>query len=112
MDYTAMVNSCSTLKELFKLWEQKSTKVVTYKNSKKEDVSLTIDHAHNLFIKDGIVNEDKWNNSEIPKILFVMKEAYDSRDSGWDRELAEWINRGECWKYKIWRRIAQWTLDF
>lgn len=109
MDYTAMINSCSTLKELFKLWEQKSTKVITYKNSKKEDVSLTIDHAYNLFIKDGIVNEDKWNNSEIPKILFVMKEAYDSRDSGWDRELAEWINRGECWKYKIWRRIAQWT---
>ena len=27
MDYTAMVNSCSTLKELFKLWEQKNTEV-------------------------------------------------------------------------------------
>ena len=109
MNYQEKLNSCKTLKELFQLWENKGIITTTYKNSKGEDIPLTINHARDLFIKDGIVNEDKWKNTGVPKVSFVMKEAYDSKDSGWDRELAEWINRGDCWKRKIWRRIAQWS---
>lgn len=84
------------IKKLFESWKNKSP-------------SGRINHRHNGFIEDGIVNTEEWfsNNkgkeNENRKILLVLKEAY-----GLDTSLIDFI-RNQSYESapKIWKRISQ-----
>ncbi len=56
------INECKTLEELTILWQSK--------------------YPNKVFVKDGIVNPDKWVTQEI-KPMFLLKEAYGGKES-WD----------------------------
>ena len=49
-----------------------------------------IDGEHQHFIADGIIDTKRWNS--VPrKVLFLLKEAYDSREDAPDWDLCELI---------------------
>ena len=56
------INECKTLEELTILWQSK--------------------YPNKVFVKDGIVNPNKWVTQEI-KPMFLLKEAYGGKES-WD----------------------------
>lgn len=66
-------------------------------------------HQGRVFSADGIIDRAKWDN--FPRVLFLLKEAYDSNPKAtgeWD--LCEVIR--ETWKgpkHKMWRTLAQWA---
>jgi hypothetical protein len=76
------------LNELFEEWE---AKIPGYKN---------------LFVKDGIINEEVWNETD-PKILFIAKEPnhYEVPRAADFRE--DWRSGNS--KYPFAYRIAEWT---
>ncbi len=104
MEYDEKIRACVSLKELFVLWENKLPQVVTYK-IKGAEHNVTIDHANNKFISDGIVNSAVWNSGQHKRILYVLKEAYTGDDEGFD--LAEWLSTSP--DYRMWNRVARWT---
>ena len=99
---------CSTLDDLFLMWKNKEPQTITVQDKNRKDIGVRIDHTNNVFVSDGIVNRHVWDSLKTPKILFVLKEAYNKDDAS-DWPLTEWINRGECLNHKIWRRIALWS---
>lgn len=64
-------------------------------------------HKNKLFITDGIVDESHWGNSEI-KVLFLLKEAYDSKrvEGSWD--LPALICRKKV-SGRTFKPMAQWA---
>ncbi|MBP3870075.1 MAG: hypothetical protein J6E46_03780 [Faecalicoccus sp.] len=88
------------LENLFEEWKKKAS--VNMKDNK--DQNVVIDHGNNVFIRDGIVDYEKWENDH-KKILFVLKEAYGG-DKDWS--LTEWLIDNHN-KYRIWRHVTQWT---
>ncbi len=56
------------------------------------------------FIKDGIIDEDCWNESN-RKIIFVLKEANDKSGNSWD--LREFLFEGG--RRQTWNNIARWV---
>ena len=106
MENTEKIKQCDTLDSLFELWRNKESQDIEYteKNMLK---TAHIDHAHNKFIPDGIVNDEIWQDSEHKKILYVLKEAYVSKkEDAYD--LAKWL-REDHPDRRIWNRIARWT---
>ncbi len=97
-EYLAAIEGCNDFQTLFDLWKNKPPRIVE---------GFEINHKDNVFISDGVVNTLVWNE-QVPKILFVMKEAYSRRDDE-DWPLTSWVSSGNCLEYKIWRRIALWT---
>lgn len=81
-----MNTKTTLLNELFKEWEMS---ILEYKGK---------------FIKDGIINEQLYQNS-IPKVLFITKEPNDPAQQAWD--FREWWL--ENLKYKFSYRIAEWS---
>ena len=83
------------LDELFEKWRTEPPY--------KEDES-----GRNSFIRDGIVNYEKWNESE-PKICYLLKEAYIDKEKEyreyWD--IADALNKSEPWG--VFKKIAVWT---
>lgn len=66
-------------------------------------------HSGQCFIRDGIIDADRWSRAP-RKLLFVLREAYgDATDTeGWDLRVAireEWDGP----KYKIWWTVAYWA---
>lgn len=62
-------------------------------------------HKNNVFIEDGVIDCNKWENSS-KRILFFLKEAY-SGDESWS--LTKTIR--EEWKgpkYKLWWTASYW----
>jgi hypothetical protein len=66
-------------------------------------------HQGRCFIKDGIIDSDRWRSADI-KILFLLKEAYHDGGSTWDlrKHVRENDLRGKpalrnlvCWSYAI-----------
>lgn len=63
-------------------------------------------HKDAVFIKDGIINIDKWLAPGNKKILLLLKEAY-GEDSDWD--LCDLIcNKWKGPKFKIWWTVSYW----
>lgn len=65
-----------------------------------------IDHAHNIFVRDGIVCPEEWFSQKV-RPLFLLKEAYGG-ERDWDlitdHILMTWkMGRG------TWQRITEWT---
>lgn len=104
MAYKDDVYNSKSLKELFVLWENKDPQTVTYE-IKGTEHKVTIDHANNKFIEDGIVNPDVWSSGQYKRILYVLKEAYTGDDEGFD--LAGWLSTSP--DYRMWNRVARWT---
>jgi len=64
-------------------------------------------HKDKLFITDGIIDTNHWINSEV-KLLFLLKEAYDSEriDGSWD--LPALIRRKKV-SGRTFKPMAQWA---
>lgn len=64
-------------------------------------------HKGKLFITDGIIDDNHWVNSEI-KVLFLLKEAYDSKkvEGSWD--LPALIRRKKV-SGRTFKPMAQWA---
>jgi hypothetical protein len=63
--------------------------------------------ARNHFIRDGIVDENAWQQVSPGKhILFVLKEVNDPNPTS-DWTIQELLSHDA--KYTIWRRVAEWT---
>lgn len=91
MSYERKIEESSSLDELFKIWK-----------TKKPDGE--INHIHNYFIADGIVNPVVWKSGEKKKILFILKEAY---GTDWETNtLATWLKNVHP-KDRMWKRIAR-----
>ena len=73
--------------ELFREWREK------------------LNHKGQPFIDDGIVNPEVWfsMDSNTPKILFVLKEAY-----GGSFSLTETLSKEGPWS-AMWNRVAEWS---
>lgn len=69
---------------------------------KKKDL-----HKGNLFITDGIIDDNHWVFSEV-KVLFLLKEAYDSKrvEGSWD--LSTLIRRKKV-SGRTFKPMAQWA---
>lgn len=98
------INACMTEEELFKLWKTKDIYNAEYYEGNKK-IEFTINHK-NVFIADGIINPEIWNNRSKGKhILFVLKEAYGGEN---DWSLADEVRVHAPWS-AIWHRIVEWT---
>ncbi len=106
MEFSGSCRKCKTIDELFNIWKNKASETVTYKSGKIEKAAV-IDHSKNKFIPDGIVNNEIWQDSEHKKILYVLKEAYVSKDDE-AYDLAKWL-RDDHPDRRIWNRVARWT---
>lgn len=64
-------------------------------------------HKGKLFITDGIIDDNNWANSET-KVLFLLKEAYDSKrvEGSWD--LTALIRRKKV-SGRTFKPMAQWA---
>lgn len=64
-------------------------------------------HKGRLFITDGVINEELWANSK-GKVLFLLKEAYDSKrvEGSWD--LPALIRHKEV-SGRTFKPMAQWV---
>lgn len=102
--YYNNILKCQTEQELFDIWSQKDPFQITYMENNQE-ITKTIDHKTNVFIRDGIVDEKTWNNNNHKKIVFVLKEAYTTQNN-WS--LTDWVLNSKPSK-PIWRRIIEWT---
>ena len=93
------------LEKLFDKWAEKHAK----KLSTAEPYSMTHEAPFGGFVRDGIINPDKWKIQE-PKICFVMPEAggYDDLEKYPDGHdlAAEWNERG-CFT-KLMFKFAVW----
>lgn len=94
------LENIKTEDELFDLW--KSKEPVTYMVGEN---SISINHRTNIFITDGIVNQDHWNEIDNKRILFILKEAYGG-DKDWS--LTELLQTNAPWG-SIWKRVVEWT---
>ena len=106
MDYYDKVHNAKNLNELFEVWKNKEPVPTDYTKDGKK-VNIVINHRENVFIADGIVNEDIWNSGQYKKILFVLKEA---RGDDWDDEctLVTWL-KDDNPTINIWSRVARWV---
>jgi len=68
---------------------------------------IRITHKGKLFITDGIIDDNHWVSSEI-KVLFLLKEAYDSKrvEGSWD--LPTLIRRKKV-SGRTFKPMAQWA---
>ncbi len=101
MGYYENIAACRTEKELLELWRAKEPVTKNYME-KKQQKTVSINHK-NVFISDGIVNEEVWNSQNGKKILYVLKEAY-----GEIGDLTEWLLRVKPTS-SIWKRVIEWT---
>lgn len=103
MGYYENIAACRTEKELLDLWKTKEPVTKNYME-KKQQKTVSINHR-NVFISDGIVNEEVWNSQKGKKILYVLKEAYGESE---DWNLTEWLLRVNPTS-SIWKRVIEWT---
>lgn len=85
------------------LWKTKEPVTVTYTDGNTEKTAY-INHK-NVFISDGIVNKDVWNNQSGKKILYILKEAYGETE---DWSLTKWLSQKRP-SSSIWKRVIEWT---
>lgn len=64
-------------------------------------------HKDKLFITDGVIDESLWNSSE-NKIMFLLKEAYDSKRSEGSWDLPKLIKRKGA-SGRTFKPMAQWA---
>ena len=81
------INECKTIEELIILWQSK--------------------YPNKVFVKDGIVNPDKWVTQEI-KPMFLLKEAYGGKES-WDLINDHILVKSKKQVDKTWKKVTQWT---
>ena len=98
--------ACKAEKELFKLWKRKPLTPISYIENKKQKNSF-INHS-NVFIEDGVIDENIWNSQKGKKILFVLKEAYNGSE---DWSLPDWLR--QCLDNNepfssMWKRVIEW----
>ncbi len=58
----------------------------------------------NIFIRDGIINENEWNKTD-KKILFICKEANNKSEESWD--FRGWWSKSINYTFAY--RIAEWS---
>ncbi|WP_367110956.1 hypothetical protein [uncultured Psychrobacter sp.] len=73
-----------------------------FKNWKESEL-----HKNRLFITDGIIKHDDWEKSE-SKILFLLKEAYDSKPQKETWDLSKHIQRKKV-SGRTLKPMAQWA---
>ena len=67
----------------------------------------TTNHKGNIFIKDGIIDYELWNNSQL-KIVFLLKEAYGNEiPNKWD--LSSYINNKRKASGRTFKPLGQWA---
>ena len=67
-------------------------------------------HKDEVFISDGMIDPERWEESSKRRILFLLKEAYDEPDSSESWDLCSLIR--DVWKgpkYKLWLTAAYWA---
>ncbi len=69
---------------------------------KKKDI-----HQNQLFITDGIINQELWDESD-SKVMFILKEAYDSKNSSGSWDLRSLIRRNGV-SGRTFKPMAQWA---
>ena len=81
------IEECTNLVELLSLWQSK--------------------YQDKVFVKDGIVNPDKWATQEV-RPLFFLKEAYNGTES-WNL-INDYllVDTGETID-NTWKKVTQWT---
>ena len=65
------INACMTEEELFKLWKTKDVYNAEYYEGNKK-IEFTINHK-NVFIADGIINPEIWNNRSKGKVICLWE---------------------------------------
>lgn len=66
-------------------------------------------HKGKGFIRDGIIDYNKWTKSN-RKVLFILKEAYSNSSTPEDFDLCELIRDEWCGaKYNVWWNVAYWA---
>jgi len=81
------IEECTSLTELFTLWKTK--------------------YPDKIFVKDGIVNLNKWNVQET-RPLFLLKEAYGGIKS-WNLINDCILSNTDKQIDNTWKRVTQWT---
>lgn len=102
-EYISKIENCKSLKELFDIWEHKEPQTIIIGKRKKREI--VINHEENFFIYDGIVCENKWNDKDSKKILFMLKESYTTDE---EHDLMKWLRNGNGY-IRMWKRITRWT---
>ena len=65
-------------------------------------------HENQLFIEDGIIDKELWDQADI-KILFLLKEAYDSKSSSGSWNLSELIKKRRKATGRTFKPLGQWA---
>ncbi len=65
-------------------------------------------HKGKGFIRDGIVDPVRWN-SAARKVLFLLREAYDSEKRAERFDLRSWLCAGEWGRARTWPTVADWA---
>lgn len=94
------LENIKTEDELFDLWKSKDP--INYNDGK---ICADINHRENIFVSDGIVNIEYWNNTNCKKILFFLKEAYGKKE---DCSLTKPLVTEEPYG-SIWKRVVEWS---
>jgi hypothetical protein len=63
-----------------------------------------------IFVKDGIIDPQLWKGAPV-KIVFLLKEANESKTQGPEGDLAEWVRNGmrQRPKGKMWWNLSRWA---
>ena len=72
-----------------------------------EEWRLRDHHKDHLFISDGIIDTEQWRNSSV-KILFLLKEAYDSEKTEGEWDLCKLVRRRGV-SGRTFKPMAQWA---
>lgn len=64
-------------------------------------------HVDKLFVTDGIVDSKSWSQADI-KVLFILKEAYDTEKSEGTWDLSNLIKKTKA-SGRTFKPLAQWT---
>lgn len=102
-DYEKRIYNSQTETELFTNWQIKSPVTINYKENTSSN-SYTINHA-NVFISDGIVNNESWYSGRHKKIAYILKEAYGEKQN-WS--LTKWLAQTKPTTL-LWKRVIEWT---
>ena len=64
-EYRTAIESCNDFQTLFSLWKNKSPRIVDFEDQKMKK-RFEINHKDTVFISDGVVNPQVWDNQRMP----------------------------------------------
>lgn len=84
-----------------------------WKNKKPINITINgnsyqINHADNVFIKDGIVCKTQWNSQKI-RPLFLLKEAYHKENVPFWHLIDDHLLLKDNTTSTLWKRVSEWA---